>query len=94
MGSGVDNPKRRSDLAVREVEGAVVVLDRRSEKIHQLNEAAGLVWRLCDGRHSVSRIADGLAKAFSLDPELAVTDTKITVRQFEELGLFELASQV
>lgn len=86
-------PKRRTDLSVRQVDGSLVVLDRRSEKIHQLNEAAGFVWNLCDGEHSVVRIADDLAEAFRLDPTLAASDTETTVRQFEQLGLVELDGQ-
>ena len=80
-------PKRRSDLLFRSVEGDVVVLDRREEKIHQLNATAAFIWERCDGRHSVVDIAKGLAAHFGADLAVAKGDVAGAVLKLEDLGL-------
>ena len=80
-------PKRRSDLLMRSVEGDVVVLDRRDEKIHQLNATAAFIWERCDGRHSVGEIAKGLAAHFDADSGLVKGDVAGAVLKLQDLGL-------
>jgi hypothetical protein len=74
---------------VRVIDGATVVLDRRSSRIHQLNESATLIWDLCDGRHVPAQIVQQLQAAYDLDATTAELDVKKTVRQLKGLGLFE-----
>ena len=80
-------PKRRSDLLVRSVEGDVVVLDRRDEKIHQLNATAAFIWECCDGRHSVVDIAQRLATQFKVDLGVVKGDVAGAVLKLRDLGL-------
>jgi hypothetical protein len=82
-------PRRRDDLNVRVVNGAAVVLDRRANRIHQLNEAATHIWALCDGRHRPAQIAEQLRVAFDVDEKTSERDVMNAIRQFEELGLLE-----
>jgi hypothetical protein len=84
-----ERPKRRSDLNARVVDGEMVVLDRRSERIHQLNQTACFIWDRCDGDRSLEQIADGMIEAFEVDEETATRDVVATVKQFAELGLLE-----
>ena len=67
----------------------MVVLDRRAERIHQLNPTASFIWDRCDGACSVEQIAGGMTEAFDVDRETAAQDVAETVRQFTELGLLE-----
>ncbi len=48
---------RKNDLVVQEVTDEVLVYDLSSNKAHCLNQTAAMVWRSCDGTHSVSDIA-------------------------------------
>ena len=80
-------PKRRSDLLVRSVEGDVVVLDRRDEKIHQLNATAAFIWECCDGKHSVVDIAKRLAEQFKVDLGVVEGDVAGAVLKLRDLGL-------
>lgn len=48
---------RKNDLVVQEVTDEVLVYDLSSNKAHCLNETAAMVWKSCDGSHSVSDIA-------------------------------------
>lgn len=48
---------RKSGLVVQEVPDEVLVFDLESNKAHCLNQTAALVWKSCDGKTSVSKIA-------------------------------------
>ena len=52
------NPTRRAEFEERIVEGEMVVMDKESEQIHQLNQTASLIWQLCDGEHNRQQIAE------------------------------------
>lgn len=82
-------PVRRKDLAERRVESEAVVLDRRSKRIHQLNEAAFFVWERCDGEHTLEQISNDLAASFHIEPRVAARDVEITIRRLEALDLLE-----
>jgi pyrroloquinoline quinone biosynthesis protein D len=64
-----------------------VILDRKTNHIHQLNETAARVWSLCDGRKTPSEIGWRLAQLFQVDAETAVPDVQRIVRAFERTGL-------
>jgi hypothetical protein len=82
-------PKRREDLNVRVIDGATVVLDRRANFIHQLNEVATDIWDLCDGVHTPAEIVDEVRAAFDVDAAMAERDVLKTLHRFEEVGLLE-----
>ncbi|HBB89829.1 MAG TPA: hypothetical protein DC047_19660 [Blastocatellia bacterium] len=52
---------RRDAIITKEVDGELLVYDVTRDKAHCLNETAAAVWRLCDGRSSVSEISEQLA---------------------------------
>ena len=89
-----DHPKRRVDVNVRMVDGEVVVLDRQSDLIHQLNHTASYIWDRCDGQSTVAEIANQLAAAFHVDAHTAVQDAVTTIRQLQSLGLLESLSNL
>jgi hypothetical protein len=89
MNAPPDHPQRRADVNVRMVDGEVVVLDRRSNLIHQLNPTASYIWDRCDGRSTVAEIADQLAAAFDVDAKTAIQDVATTVMQLQSRGLLE-----
>lgn len=89
MNEPLDHPKRRVDVNVRMVDGEVVVLDRQSDLIHQLNHTASYIWDRCDGQSTVAEIANQLAAAFQVDADTAVQDVATTIRQLQSLGLLE-----
>jgi len=89
MNEPLDHPKRRVDVNVRMVDGEVVVLDRQSDLIHQLNHTASYIWGRCDGQSTVAEIANQLAAAFQVDADTAVQDVATTIRQLHSIGLLE-----
>jgi Coenzyme PQQ synthesis protein D (PqqD) len=89
MNAPPDHPQRRADVNVRIVDGEVVVLDRRSDLIHQLNPTASYIWDRCDGRSTVAEIASQLAAAFDVDAKTAIQDVATAVMQLHSRGLLE-----
>ena len=63
---------RKSGLVVQEMPDEVLVYDLDTNKAHCLNETAAFVWKACDGKTSVSEIAE-------------IVDTKSGARISEEL---------
>ena len=89
--TGIENPKHRPGLVVRDSENEAVVLDKQRDLVHQLNPTAAFIWELCDGDHSVGEISEALAEAFEVDSETARRDVESTVDQLADLGLVEAA---
>jgi hypothetical protein len=48
---------RRENLTVNELPDETVVYDHQRNKAHCLNRTSVLVWKLCDGKTSIARIA-------------------------------------
>jgi hypothetical protein len=48
---------RTEGMVIKEVDDEVLVYDLNRDKAHCLNSAAAAIWRLCDGKTSVSEIA-------------------------------------
>jgi len=86
-----DNPKRRSDVSIRSVDGEMVVLDREAKQIHQVNTTASFIWHRCDGQRTVREIADELAGSFDVDPDTARQAVIAALHRFDELGLLDHA---
>ena len=78
---------RREGLALREVEGELLVYDLERHRAHCLNPAAARVWRQCDGRRTAGQIARSLAQTSDLPGgEGAV---RLALRQLSRRRLLE-----
>jgi hypothetical protein len=82
-------PKCRGDLGVRQVGEELIVLDRRSNRVHQLNVTAGFVWQRLDGRHTVEQIVDELVAAFGVERQIADRDARRVLAELSQLGVLE-----
>lgn len=51
---------RTEDLAIEEFEDELLVYDRKEQRAHCLGPTAARVWRACDGRTDVGRLAEAL----------------------------------
>ena len=52
---------RKIDLVTREMPDEVLVYDLKTHQAHCLNQTAALVWKYCDGKNSVTDIAELVA---------------------------------
>lgn len=68
-------PKARTeDLEVQELGDELLVYDLQNHRAHRLNLAAALVWRHCDGKTSMARVAELLKRGFGLPANPLVLD--------------------
>jgi hypothetical protein len=60
-------PQARSEgLVIQELSDEVLVYDLERDKAHCLNQTAAIVWKNCDGKNSVSDLAQILSKESGL----------------------------
>lgn len=83
-------PERRTDLEVREVEGSLLVLDRRNGRIHQFNASAALIWQHCDGRLSVKEIVERVSVTYDVPVDMVSGDVNTAIDEFMGLGLLTI----
>jgi hypothetical protein len=76
---------KRAKLVVRELADETLVYDVEGHRAHCLNRTAALVWGLCDGEHTVSRIAERAGDRLSARvPEEVV---RLALEQLDDRGL-------
>ena len=80
-------PKQRFDLTRQTINGEAVILDRRSQQIHQLNETGSFIWDKCDGATSVSEIIRSVTEQFDAEHDVATADVNRAVEELRDLGL-------
>jgi hypothetical protein len=86
---GKQLPKaRQNQLIVKELPDEVLVYDLQRDKAHCLNHTAGLVWKNCDGKSSVTEIAAALSKATE-----APIDERLVWFALDQLEKFHLLEE-
>ena len=78
---------REARLLVRELAEEVLVYDEEGHRAHCLNRTAALVWKSCDGRTSVARIAERVGAQMS-----AHVSEEVVWLALEQLAEFDLLS--
>jgi hypothetical protein len=58
---------RQSDLVIQELDHEVLVYDLNTHRAFCLNEPSALVWQACDGKTSVSEIAQAVSSKLRLE---------------------------
>lgn len=79
--------KPRPNLAIENVDGELIVLDKIAGKVHQLNSSASFVWSCLSDGHTGDEIAIMLSEAFDIGPEIALSDVQAVLTQFKGLAL-------
>jgi PqqD family protein of HPr-rel-A system len=85
---------RQTDVAARDIDGEVVVLDVATRQYHGLNRTAAVLWeRLSDGatQHELART---LAESFDIGAEQASADAGRFLAVLRELDLVRPAEEV
>jgi hypothetical protein len=86
---GEANPKRRSDLNYRTIDGETLILDRKEGRLHQLNPTASLIWDCCDGKSNIAEIIDRLVTAYEVDSSTARKDVEEALLNLRSSNLLE-----
>ena len=82
----------RADLGFEQVDSDLLILDKRNEQIHQLNQTAGNIWTLLSEGITPDEIASRLSKEFDISFDRARSDVTSALGEFETLGLVEQQS--
>ena len=62
----VQHPRRLAELDINQIEGGFVIYQADRDRAHYLNHSGVVVLELCDGRRSVSEIAECIQKVYGL----------------------------
>ena len=79
--------RRREGVLVREVVGDMLLLDKESGEIHQLNATASFIWRNCEEAPSVDSLAAMLASEFEVAHDVAARDVEDALGRLRALNL-------
>jgi hypothetical protein len=79
----------RSDLVLQKVGDEALVLDLKTDKIHQFNATAAWVLERINGSETTESLASQLAETFSIDRDSALCDINMLVRTLRELTLLD-----
>jgi coenzyme PQQ synthesis protein D (PqqD) len=82
-----DTPQARDGVLFRELDDGCVLYDPDNEKVHSLNETAGLLWCLMNGERTLAEIAGEVAEASGGDAETVLGDTLQAAEEFARQGL-------
>ena len=84
-------PRRRENgIVTQEISDEVLVYDLDTHKAHCLNPTAALVWRKCDGRTSVPRLAQLIGQELNASVDNEVV--QLAIDQLEKRHLLERES--
>jgi hypothetical protein len=78
--------RRRDAVMMRDIDGELLLLDTKSNRIHQLNRTASFIWKRYEQVASPTEIAAELALEFDVEAVQAfndVTDTLNTLRSLD-----------
>ncbi len=78
---------KRPDLSVRTVDQEIVILDKETGEVHQLNQTASYIWDLFDGYTTVEQVKESLARDYDIDLAQASADVVAVVEQLKHLNL-------
>jgi hypothetical protein len=74
-------------LIVREIDGEIVAVDTLSNRVHQFNRTAALIWQMTRDGAMPHAIAATLATRFAVDEKTALADVDETLTKMRFLNL-------
>ena len=88
MDASNEKPKKREDLTINKFGDEVMLYDSTNEKIHVLNHTAYLIWKFCDGNHTINAIEREINKIFpAIELGDVSKDIKETIINFIKIKL-------
>jgi methyltransferase-like protein len=82
-------PKQNISIFAQEVDNEVLILDRKGNKIHQLNTTASFIWQKCDGHNSIYNIVNTMIENFNISSKEAEKDVLDTISLLQKNNLLE-----
>lgn len=81
-------PNRKNTLAFNKLQNDTIIIDFSAEKqFHQVNEVGSLIWELCDGHHTLEKIAEIIHDQYDISLSDALKDVNHFISQLEQNDL-------
>lgn len=81
--------RRDPSILVREIEGEILILDRRTERVHQFNGTGSFIWKRFDEGLAPEAIVAALVREFDVSGEVAQQDLEAFLTVLGSLDLLE-----
>ena len=82
-------PRRAAAAETLVLDDEALLLDPRTDRIHQLNPQASLIWSVLDGEGTIGDLVADLADAFDVQPDVVRDDVHLLVEQLAAFDLLE-----
>ena len=79
--------QQRDGLTVQSIDDETLILDMRSEHIHQLNSSASFIWESVVQAPSLNELVELFASQFGIDLDTARSDVAQVIKQLSDMGL-------
>ena len=84
--------KENNNFVTRDISGETIIVPVRSsasdlDSIYTLNELGTKIWKLIDGRTSVSKIIEAVCREYDVATEVAKKDVEEFLHSIEVAGL-------
>lgn len=83
---------RKQNIVVQELENELLVYDLQTNKAFCLNETSAMIFQLCDGKRSVSELADALS--IKLKTLVSEDFVRLTLHELNRDGLLENPDEI
>lgn len=79
---------QRADVAWKEVDGQVILMDLGPNKmVHRLNSVGSFIWKLFDGKTTLGSILNNVCSEFSVEKNVAEEDMLGLVEELLDKGV-------
>ena len=89
IGDADPTPRRADEVRAVILDDEALLLDPRTDRIHQLNQQATLLWSVLDGEGTVGELVEDVADAFGIDGDDVRDDVHVLL---EQLAAFDLVA--
>ena len=84
------NPRRGGDVQTEDLpDGSTLLFHPSNLMTYPISSSASLVWRACDGRHSMDEIVDQIETEYEVDRETVKKDVNRLLDDFAQFGLLQ-----
>ena len=77
----------RDGLNIRSVDEEMVIMDKSSGDIHQLNPTASFIWSLCDGKMTREMVIEAVTEHYGITNTEAEKDVGHIITELKKLNL-------
>ncbi len=80
---------QRKSVPWQEIDGQAIILSPKTNKAHELNASATLLWHLMEQARTLDEMAKKMTDEFEIDLVSACRDVESILERFVEEGLVE-----